>query len=163
MAYKFTETNYGKTALLPDKETTDTALMSKETTDALMHHGVIGMKWGVRRYQDYGEGGYNPKHKGKFKPQSKRESAQTRASRMTDEELDRAIKRVKKEQEYVKLSSNSVIDGKEFLTAVAVASATLFLTTVATEGAGKTGKAVVALAAKSKLPKDVFKAIYPKK
>ena len=34
-----------------------------ETT--LMHYGVVGMRWGVRRYQPYGQG-YNPQHIGKF-------------------------------------------------------------------------------------------------
>ena len=28
--------------------------------DELMHYGVMGMHWGVRRYQPYGKGGYVP-------------------------------------------------------------------------------------------------------
>lgn len=34
--------------------------------DKIIHYGVAGMHWGIRRYQPYGKGGYSPKKKGLY-------------------------------------------------------------------------------------------------
>lgn len=43
-------------------------------SDELYHHGVKGMKWGVRRYQPYGQGGYDPNGRPHMKRMSKRQA-----------------------------------------------------------------------------------------
>lgn len=36
-----------------------------QNDDELAHYGILGMHWGIRRFQPYGEGGYDPDHEGK--------------------------------------------------------------------------------------------------
>ena len=31
------------------------------SNDELYHYGILGMRWGIRRFQPYGKGGYTPK------------------------------------------------------------------------------------------------------
>ena len=66
----------------------------------LMHHGVLGMKWGVR------------KAKRKPKPQTPKKSIAS----MSDEELRNAINRLELEKRYAALSPKQVSKGKQFVT-----------------------------------------------
>lgn len=64
----------------------------------LQHHGIIGMKWGVRRYQN---------KDGSLTPAGKKRSASRRTSDMSDEEITAKLKRYNLEKAYDKMEKES--------------------------------------------------------
>lgn len=75
----------------------------------LVHHGIKGMHWGIRRYQPYPKGHVGGKEIGEAakakirEAKAKREyskGAYARSKSMTDEELRTANKRYQAEQQY---------------------------------------------------------------
>lgn len=62
----------------------------------LYHHGVIGMKWGIRRYQPYSIG-YDAEHKGRFVGLSKEHRAIKKQAKETYRENRNIIKQQRKE------------------------------------------------------------------
>lgn len=82
----------------------------------LMHHGILGMKWGIRRYQNY-DGTLTPAGKrrvntGKVskdsnKTQKPATSSKKSVKEMSDSELREKISRLELEKRYKDLSKNS--------------------------------------------------------
>lgn len=99
--------------------------------NTLIHYGVRGMKWGVRRYQNKdgsltpagrkryaGDGGTS----GTAKPKSTATSSSSgrkKVSEMTDDELNRAVRRLQLEQQYRQLNPEKVSAGQKFVNKVA--------------------------------------------
>ena len=109
----------------------------------LYHHGVKGMKWGVRRYQNKDGSLTAAGKKKQAKDQARAINKQEKARRksemknrrtMSDADLKKRIDRMKMEEEFKNLTQEDIAPGKKFISDI-LASAGKKTLTIAAAGA----------------------------
>ena len=92
--------------------------------ESLSHHGIRGMKWGVRR---------TPAQLSKSRGKKSKRSAES----MSDEELKKVVNRLNMEKQYKNLSKQEMSKGRKFVTGVLTNSAKGALTAYTTSQMAK--------------------------
>lgn len=102
------------------------------SNEVLYHHGIKGMKWGVRRSpEQLGRVRGSTKSSADQKEKEKRKTAVKNRRTLSDADLKKRIERLKMEKEFKNLTEDDISPGKKFVSNVMSSAGTKVLTIAA--------------------------------
>lgn len=106
------------------KHSIDSILEESISEESITHHGIIGQKWGIRRFQNK-DGSLTPRGRKRYEGADDKEAKEARKAKsslgsksvkdMSDDELRKAISRAQLEKQYNDLNPKKVSAGKKFM------------------------------------------------